>query len=53
MDITQCSDFSIRVIVIASPNSLKLYLVNALGLWGVLDPCNEINRDAKFYGFWL
>ena len=50
MDITQSSDCSIRVIVlllIVSPNSLKIYLVNTLGLLGVLDLCNEINRDAK------
>ena len=54
MDITQCSDCSIRVIVvllIVSPNSLKIYLINILNLLGVPNLHNEINIDAISMGF--
>jgi len=47
MDVTQCSNCSIRVIVlflIVLPNSI--YLMDMLGLWNVLNLCNETNRDA-------
>ena len=53
-DITQCSDCSIRVIVlllIVSPNSLKIYLINILNLLGVPNLHNEINIDAISMGF--
>ena len=49
MDITQFSDCSIRVnvlLLIASPNSLKINLINILNLLGVPNLRNKIDTDA-------
>ena len=49
-DIVQYRDCSIRVTVlllIVSPNSLKINLINTLNPFGVLNLCNKINRDTN------
>ena len=51
MDISQCSDCSIRVIVLLLIIHQKIYLLNILNLSGVLNLRNKINIDAISMGF--